>query len=302
LAAKLRKLGVGPEDFTAVMAKSSLELLVSICAILKAGGAYVPLDPAYPVERIAYILKDCTPKVLLVSDADTEIIRNINAEDISVLNLNNPEVWEGGTDNLSKVNGPKSLAYCIYTSGTTGRPKGSLIEHQSILRLVKGTNYAKLNASTILLQTGSMSFDASTFEVWGTLLNGGRLILTDREDITNAVMLKERLRHNQVNTLWLTSSLFTQLIQTDRELFDTLNYLLIGGEKLSSEHIRMLKEHNTSVKLINGYGQTESTTFTATYEIQNEFDNILIGRPIANTKVYILNGGQLSGIGVPGEL
>jgi bacitracin synthase 3 len=302
LAAKLRKLGVGPEDFTAVMAKSSLELLVSICAILKAGGAYVPLDPAYPVERIAYILKDCTPKVLLVSDADTEIIRNINAEDISVLNLNNPEVWEGGTDNLSKVNGPKSLAYCIYTSGTTGRPKGSLIEHQSILRLVKGTNYAKLNASTILLQTGSMSFDASTFEVWGTLLNGGRLILTDREDITNAVMLKERLRHNQVNTLWLTSSLFNQLIQTDRELFDTLNYLLIGGEKLSSEHIRMLKEHNTSVKLINGYGPTESTTFTATYEIPNEFDTIPIGRPIANTKVYILNGGKLCGIGVPGEL
>ncbi|HEU4963916.1 MAG TPA: non-ribosomal peptide synthase/polyketide synthase [Bacilli bacterium] len=295
LAAKLRDLGVKPDDFVAILTERKIETIVGIYGILKAGGAYVPIDPMYPEDRIRFILDDCRPKAVLISNSELEA-------DLPVLDLTDGTIWEGPSDNPERVNKPTDLAYCMYTSGTTGQPKGSLIEHKSIIRLVIDTNYVELDDTSVILQTGSMSFDASTFEVWGALLQGGKLILADEEVLTNHSVLKEHLLRYEVTTMWLTASLYNLMIQTDAGMFDSLTELLIGGEKLSEEHVRMLKSRRNNVKLINGYGPTENTTFTATYEIPEQFELIPIGRPIANTQVYILNGDKLCGIGIPGEL
>ncbi|MBG9456842.1 hypothetical protein ABE61_23375 [Lysinibacillus sphaericus] len=177
-----------------------------------------------------------------------------------------------------------------------------MISHRNVVRLVRDTDYIELNENTVILQTGSLSFDASTLEIWGAFLNGGKVVITSQEIITDHVQLKQAIRNNKVTTMWLTSTLFNQTISEDVTVFDTLRHLLIGGEKLSDAHVRMMKEHNKETILTNGYGPTENTTFTTTYEIPENFENIPIGKPVSNTQVYILNGDNLCGIGVPGEL
>lgn len=166
LAGKLRDLGVKPDDLVAILVERRIETIIGICGILKAGGAYVPIDPMYPEDRIQYILKDCQSKVVLICSSELET-------ELSVINLADHKIWEGEANNPVSVNKSGDLAYCIYTSGTTGKPKGSLIEHKSIIRLVTNTNYVELDEKRVILQTGSMSFDASTFEMWGALLHGG---------------------------------------------------------------------------------------------------------------------------------
>lgn len=298
LAHKLRELGVKPDDFVAIIADRSIEIIAGIYGIIKAGGAYVPIDPTYPEERINFILKDCVPKAILKYTTESITVPS----DIPVLDLSANKVWEGIYPNPEHVNSSSDLIYCIYTSGTTGQPKGSLVEHKSVVRLVKDTNYIDLDEHTVILQTGSMSFDASTLEVWGAFLNGGKLVITVQEVITDNIKLRELMKNQQINTMWLTSTLFNQMISEDNDIFDGLEHLLIGGEKLSDDHVRMMKSRNNGVKLTNGYGPTENTTFTTTYEIPVGFENIPIGKPISNTQVYILNGMDLCGIGVPGEL
>ncbi|MBG9479247.1 non-ribosomal peptide synthetase, partial [Lysinibacillus sphaericus] len=295
LAHKLRELGVRPDDFVAIMAERSIEVITGIYGIIKAGAAYVPIDPTYPEERIKFMLEDCQPKALLLYGAEYET-------DLTKMDLKEAGIWEGNIQNPEKVNKAEDLIYCIYTSGTTGKPKGSVISHRNVVRLVRDTDYIELNENTVILQTGSLSFDASTLEIWGAFLNGGKVVITSQEIITDHVQLKQAIRNNKVTTMWLTSTLFNQTISEDVTVFDTLRHLLIGGEKLSDAHVRMMKEHNKETILTNGYGPTENTTFTTTYEIPENFENIPIGKPVSNTQVYILNGDNLCGIGVPGEL
>lgn len=295
VALKLRGIGVKRNDYVAIFVERTWLSVVGIYGILKSGGAYVPIDPDYPEKRRKFILNDCRPKALLTVGS----LPNVK---IPVIDLLDKTVWEGEKDNLSVVNGAGDLAYLIYTSGTTGNPKGSMIPHRGIVRLVCNTNYITYNQSTVFLQTGSMAFDASTMELWGPLVNGGRLIMTRNEIVTSIHHMKEYLQKYHVTTIWLTSSLYNQMIQESPEMFDELEYLMVGGEKLSEKHVRMFKQRGTPVKMLNGYGPTENTTFTTTYTISDEFEYIPIGRPIANTKVYIMDGDQLCGIGVPGEL
>ncbi len=296
LAVKLRAMGVGRDDTVAVLAQTGVEMIIGICAILKAGGAYVPIDIRYPEARVQFIIKDCNPKVVLTYNAWVDT-------DVPLIDLADANLFEGDNNKIEVINKPTDLAYIIYTSGTTGNPKGTMIEHRSILRLVKNNNFLKLNKDTVILQTGAMAFDASTLEVWGSLLNGGRLVLAEQEVILNASLLGAAIREYHVNTMWLTSTLFNQLVETDCEIFNPLKYLLIGGEKLSDKHVRMFKQNNVLTKLINGYGPTENTTFTTTYSIPDKFERMSIGSPVSNSKVYILDkNNNLCGINVPGEL
>ncbi|MBQ5565995.1 MAG: amino acid adenylation domain-containing protein, partial [Clostridia bacterium] len=297
LAHILREMGVGADDFVAVLADRSMEIVEGILGIVKAGGAYVPVDPTYPQVRISFILNDCRPKAVLKYTTENVEI----PESIPVINLADEYIWQGNGSNLDYVNSPNDLIYCIYTSGTTGQPKGSLIEQKSVVRLVKNTNYADLDEHTVILQTGSMSFDASTLEVWGAFLNGGKLVVTVQDVITDHIRMRELMEREKVNTMWLTSTLFNQMITEQNDMFDNLEHLLIGGEKLSDDHVRIMKSRNNGVTLTNGYGPTENTTFTTTYDIPAGFENIPIGKPIANTQVYIMNK-YLCGVGVPGEL
>ena len=228
IASYIRKKGIQPDDFVAIVAEKSIKMIEGILGIMKAGAAYVPLDPLYPEERNRFILNDCEPKAVLYGK------KKLSFESLyEEIDLETFEFSEESTENLSLVNKADDLAYCIYTSGTTGQPKGSLIVHTGIVRLVKNETFVPLDESTIMMQTGSMAFDASTLEVWGILLNGGKLVLPDEDVLLSSENLKKAIESNHVNTLWITSSLFNQMMVLNPATFDSLKYLMTGGEKLS---------------------------------------------------------------------
>ena len=294
----IQSKGVKAGDFVAVLCDRSIETIYAILAIVKAGAAYVPIEADYPEDRIGYILQDCKPAlVLTIGKCNLS-----NTEGLTLVDITDEDINQCTDNNVGITVKPDARIYMIYTSGTTGKPKGCMIKHKSVIRLVKNTNYINCTEKTVILQTGAMSFDASTFEIWGTLLNGGKLVLADKEIILNPVLFKQTLVSENVNTMFITTALFNQMLDLDIEIFDSLDTLMTGGEKISVEHVRKLKSHNSKLRLLNMYGPTENTTYTTAYEIPQEFHRIPIGQPISNTKVYIINNNQLCGIGVPGEL
>jgi bacitracin synthase 3 len=295
LAKHLQKLGVKTGEFVAIISEKSIEMIVGICGIIKAGGAYVPIDTKYPEERVRYILNDCNPKVILTYQAEIETKR-------LKVDLSAPQVWNTNLDEFVSDLLPLDLIYAIYTSGTTGNPKGTLVEHRNVIKLVKNVDYIELDENSIILQTGALAFDASTFEIWGSLLNGGTLHLLPEEKLLNTVALKEEIQIKNINTMFLTTSLFNQMVQNAPDIFDSVTYLLFGGEKASEDCVQILQNRKSVRNLINVYGPTETTTFTTAYKIKTDSKKILIGRPISNTQVYVMNQMQLCGIGVKGEL
>ena len=198
----------------------------------------------------------------------------------------------------------QSLAYAIYTSGTTGRPKGVAVEHRSILRLVRQTNFINLSSDDRILMTGALAFDASTFEIWGALLNGGALSRPPEKTILDPTELKQQIHQHGITTLWLTASLGNQIADADISVFGGLKTLLMGGERLSPPHINRIRQAHPELTVINGYGPTENTTFTCCHRIIRDYtDNIPIGQPIANTTVYIVDSNDtLVPVGAVGEI
>ncbi|NEN81312.1 non-ribosomal peptide synthase/polyketide synthase [Paenibacillus elgii] len=300
LAQTLRSEGVCPDQPVGLMAERSLEMIVGILGILKAGGAYVPIDPDYPEERIRYMLEDSGAKLLLVRGGErmhTDFAGKI-------VDLSQDDVYSDDSSNPDAAAGPTDLAYIMYTSGTTGKPKGVMVEHRNVVRLVKNTNFADLDEETRILQTGAVAFDASTFEIWGALLNGGELYLTSQDVILSTAKLKQAIRQYGITTMWLTSPLFNQLSQEDSGLFGGLKTLLVGGDALSVPHInRVLRDH-PGLCIVNGYGPTENTTFSTTYAITGEqTDTVPIGRPIRNSTAYVVDSAlKLQPVGAWGEL
>ncbi|MES2732836.1 MAG: amino acid adenylation domain-containing protein [Bacteroidota bacterium] len=280
--------GVSRGDLIGVMLNRHPHFLIAMVAILKAGGAYVPLSPTYPKERLQYLLEDTQPKVLLTQSDylfDLDYFEgNIFALDVQLEGLSR------AVDNLAQAGDSNDLAYIMYTSGTTGKPKGVMIEHRSVVRLIQHTNYVQLGAEDRLLQTGSLAFDASTFEVWGMWLNGGVVYLLSDEQLLQSQGMKDTIRQEAISVMWLTSSWFNQLVETDLSVFEGLKQLLVGGEKLSSRHIHRVRQAYPALTVINGYGPTENTTFSICYPIQADFaEEIPLGYPIANSQVYILD-------------
>ena len=297
VAIKLRNLGVRNSDYIAIIAERNIQTIIGFCGIIKAGGIYVPINPDYPVDRIKYILEDCEPKVF-IGGKEEYGSRIFNFDISQVL------TWKGCIAKPEIHIKSQDMIYLIYTSGTTGQPKGVMIEHKNVIRLVYNTNYIDLNDETVILQTGSLSFDAATFEIWGTLLKGGRLCIAGNNTILDAKLLKTTLEEYDVNTMFLTTALFNQLISQDKTVFDKLRTLLFGGEQASENHVKKLLKANSHIRLANIYGPTETTTFTTWFPIhaEKELDKLPIGKPISNTKTYVMNEGRLCGIGIPGEL
>ncbi len=196
------------------------------------------------------------------------------------------------------------LAYVIHTSGTSGTPKGVLVEHRAIVRLVVGCDYIELGPADRILQTGSLAFDASTFEIWGALLNGGAVCLPPTDTVLDIPFFKGLLRRHRINTLFLTTSLFNHLVELDITLFEGFKTVLTGGEKVSVHHVNTLRRTWPALALKHVYGPTENTTFSTCYDIDRIHErDIPIGRPIANSTVHILDGaGKPVAIGEPGEL
>ena len=297
LAKRLREMGVERGKCVALLTKRTPELVVALVAILKVGGIYVPIDTMYPKNRVKMILEECTPQVIL-----TDIEFELESDMGTVLRLDDPALFIGESDTGFEQVKATDPAYIIYTSGTTGRPKGTIITHRSILRLVKNANYARLDEKSCLLQMGAVAFDASTFEIWGMLLNGGTLYLANDSIMMDTTIFKQTVARYGINVMWMTAALFNLHVAKDASAFDGVEQLLIGGEKLSEYHVRLFQMHNKDTVLINGYGPTENTTFTTTYRIPQDFDCISIGKPISNTGVVIVRQGQICGIGMPGEL
>ncbi|NIM17870.1 MAG: amino acid adenylation domain-containing protein, partial [Candidatus Aminicenantes bacterium] len=281
----LQAKGVVPEASVGIMSEVSVEMIVGVLGILKAGGAYLPINPDYPQKRIDYILKDSSAKVLLSEVSEVSKVSK-------------------GTEVVTPPTHPTHLCYIVYTSGSTGRPKGVMVEHRNVIRLVKNTNYIAFNEDDRILQTGALEFDASTFEIWGALLNGLTLFLMGREDILTTGMLKKGISDYDITTMWMTSPLFNQVVGNDPGIFSGLRNLLVGGDVLSPSHINQVKGRFPGLAIINGYGPTENTTFSTTFSIEEEYsERIPIGKPIANSSAYIVDSiGKPQPIGIVGEL
>jgi amino acid adenylation domain-containing protein len=304
LAHYLRKQGVGPEVMVGLCVERSVEMVVGTLGILKAGGAYVPLDPDYPQQRLAFMLEDTQAPVLLTQASLRERLPQYGGR-VVCLDSDWKKIASESARNPKVQASAASLAYVIYTSGSTGRPKGTLIEQRSVVRLVKNTNYVELGPKEVFLQFAPISFDASTLELWGPLLNGGRLVVAPPGRLALeelARLIKER----GVTTLWLTAALFHQMVDSHLEALRGVRQLLAGGETLSVPHVRKFLEGIGSHRLINGYGPTENTTFTCCHVMTAEScigHTVPIGRPIANTRVYVLDAQQQPvPVGVYGEL
>ncbi|MCJ2145929.1 non-ribosomal peptide synthetase [Bacillus sp. B19-2] len=298
IAAALRANGVGSESVVALLTSRTPELAVGILGILKAGGAYLPVTEDMPTERLEWMLSDSNAVMLLQSDRLESHMagKRLFIEDIQLeagISASNPE----------QQGGPDSLAYIMYTSGSTGTPKGVMVEQRGVVRLVKNSDMAFSPEDRILL-TASLGFDAMTFEVFGPLLNGACLYISDKETYLDSDRLKTFIQQNGITTLWLTSSLFNQLSEQNERTFSDLSRLILGGEALSPNHVNRVRNAAPDLALWNGYGPTENTTFSTCFRIEHEYKHsIPIGRPIANSTAYIVNSrGRLQPVGVIGEL
>ncbi len=302
LARYLRKRGVGPEVLVGLCVERSLEMVVGLLGILKAGGAYLPLDPAYPRERLRFMLEDAGAQLVLTQNS---LSGNLPAVAQRVqLDADWAQIAHESGDNLPSP-APRKPAYVIYTSGSTGTPKGVSIRHRSVVRLVRETDYARFGPEEVFLQFAPIAFDASTFEVWGALLNGGRLAVMSPGPVS-LEELGAALSRYEVSTLWLTAGLFREMVETQIESLRGLRQLLAGGDVLSVPHVEKVLRELPDCRLINGYGPTESTTFACCHTVERDESlgtSIPIGKPIANTRVFILDRNrQPVPVGVPGEL
>ncbi len=275
------------------------DLIIAILGVVKANCAYVPVDTTIPRERVRFIEQDCDVQLIITNleEASSLFSRTVVNIDTIKTRPDSIEKLSTPTPNLDQ------LLYVMYTSGSTGKPKGVLVEQRNVVRLVKNTNYVTLSNESCVLLTGAPGFDAATLEIWGPLLNGGTLTVVPMHELLDMDVMEKKLKEHKINTLWLTSSLFNQFVDTNIEIFEPLSYLLAGGDVLSPSHVNRVREKYPKLTFINGYGPTENTTFSTTFTIDKEYERIPIGKPINNSTAYIVDRHMhLQPIGLIGEL
>ena len=303
LAHYILKQGIPQQSMIPLVIDRSIDTIIAIIAILKTGSAYVPIDAQYPQERIDYILNDTHARIAVTKTSKASVFEAHKGIQLLLLDTLTEKIATEPVAAIPQEYTTAAIAYVIYTSGTTGQPKGTLVPHSGITRLSK-MDHLPLNEQTTILQLSTISFDAATFEIWCSLLNGGTLALYSSDTVDLPTINAEIIKH-QVNTIWLTSALFDQWVQSDLSEM-SLQYVLSGGDILTPSSIQLLYQKLREVTLINGYGPTENTTFTCCYIVPREFDfdqAIPIGNPIQGTQVYVLDEAlQPCPIGVAGEL
>jgi amino acid adenylation domain-containing protein len=291
LAHNLLRMGVGPESLVGLCVERSPEMIIGMAAILKAGAAYVPFDSSYPAERLEFMMADTDLSVMLAQKSFSPSVVGNGRISTIFLGEEFAAADDGDAQNPQTSATSASLAYVMYTSGSTGRPKGVMIENRSVVRLVFNTDYCQFGPDEVFLQMAPISFDASTFEIWGALLHGGKLVVMPPQP-PSLQEVGDHIRHHKVSTLWLTAGLFHLFVDQRLEDLRPLKQLLAGGDSLSSTHVRKALDKLPHLTLINGYGPTEDTTFTCCHPMHHA-DSIStpvsIGRPISNTFVYVLD-------------
>jgi amino acid adenylation domain-containing protein len=304
LAWHLSERGIGPEILVGVYLERSVELIVALLAILKAGGAYLPLDLNAPSQRLAFILED-TQTHLLITEQGLLTKLPDNRPETILLSKESLKGLEQKQQSFTVDIQANTLAYVMYTSGSTGQPKGVAVSHRNICRLVKAQNYVDISLEDKFLQLAPVSFDASTFEVWGCLLNGACLLLPPPHT-PSLEELGEWIRNFRISILWLTAGLFHQMVENQLSSLRSVRQLLAGGEVISPTYLKMAIDELPSCKIINGYGPTENTTFTTFFPAINKNrirETVPIGQPITNTQAYVLGQqGDLLSVGIWGEL
>jgi aspartate racemase len=291
LAHELRKRGVGPEVPVGICMERSPEMIVGVLGILKAGGAYVPLDPAYPNERLALMLCDARAPVLLTQKALIEKFPDYHGETLCL------DVLSWGMSHECEENPvggakPESLAYVMYTSGSTGTPKGVAVPHRAVTRLVINTDYVDLNPSDVVARVSNSSFDAATFEIWGALLNGAKLVGIPTDVILSPEDFAARIDREKITAMFLTTALFNQMARERPSAFKNLHHLLFGGEAADPKSVASVLKSGAPERLLHVYGPTETTTFATWHLVKSVPEGattIPIGRPIANAQIYLLD-------------
>lgn len=306
LANKLRDLGVKPDDFVAIIAESSIEMIVAIYGIIKSGGAYVPINPSFPADRIEYMIKDCMPKVILAYKSEIKT-------EIEVIDLQSEKVWEGISNNPKRVNKPDDVLYLIYTSGTTGKPKGVMVEHRnvstlvwSLLKIVYENYLQNLKVACV----APYIFDASVQQIFASLLLGHTLYIIPNEIRTDGKKLIEYYSKNEIDISDGTPIHLRLMLNSQVSFQDIkVKHFIIGGEVLPKKIVEefILKFERNSVKVTNVYGPTECCVDSTAYLIESsqikDLKTIPIGKPLFNESIYIFDKNlSLVPIGTVGEL
>ncbi len=294
------RLQLKPGDLVAVSLPRTAHLAAVLLGIWKAGAAWVPLDPDEPRVRARKVLADSGATLLLAEKISPW-------QDLPLPAVTIDDALAHPDESSPPVCGnPDHLAYVMYTSGSTGQPKGVEIAHRGIVRLVSSTDYVGFGPGETFLAAAPVTFDASTFELWGALLHGSKCVLYPGR-VPEPRELQRLVQREGITTLWLTSSLFNAIVEEDPQCLKGIRQLLVGGEALSVKHVRRAMAALPETQLINGYGPTENTTFTCCWPIPptlpERLTSVPVGSPIANTRVYVLDERrELCGIDIPGEI
>ncbi len=304
LAHRLVERGVGPDQRVAICAERSTTMVIGLMAILKSGGAYVPLDPAYPGDRLAYILADTAP-VLVLADAAGRQVLGEALQRYTVLDPN--EILTKADANF-QVTGltPRNLAYLIYTSGSTGQPKGVMIEHRGLIAstLARTTVY-KPSFGAVFLLLSSVAFDSSVAGIFGTLTTGGALCLPGRKAVVDPHVISRLLIENKVTSVLLVPSLARLVLPQVAQLgYEQLRQVIVAGEVCPAKLVQEVTSAFTAVELFNEYGPTEATVWAAVHRCSSDdIDPVPIGFPISNTRIYLLDAhGEPVPLGAVGEM
>ena len=302
LAAYLAERGVEAGSRVGLALERSIGMVVSMLAALKCGAAYVPLDAGYPAERLRFMVADTAPSVIVADRKNQEKLAGA-APCVCIEEV--PRQPRGASAPTGRATAG-SAAYIMYTSGSTGTPKGVEVLHRGIIRLVRNSGYVDFSPREVFGQISNASFDAITFEVWGALLNGGRLVIVPTRVVLSPDAFAAAIREHNITAMFLTSSLFNFVAARRPDAFRGMRHLLVGGDAVDPRWARHVLELGPPERMINGYGPTECTTFSVTHEIRDVppgATTVPIGRPIANSQAYVLDR-QMRPVppGVPGEL
>jgi arthrofactin-type cyclic lipopeptide synthetase C len=292
--------GVQPGDHVAILLPRSLELLVAQLAVAKCAAAYVPLDINAPSERQAFMVDDCQAVALLTLSGEV-IDYAAPRIDLDMLTLSGQP-----THNPNLLQSSETLAYIMYTSGSTGTPKGVMVPHRGIGRLVLNNGYADFNAQDRVVFASNPAFDASTMDIWGPLLNGGRVVIIDHQTLLDPNAFGRELSASGATILFVTTALFIQYVPLIAQALKGLRILLCGGERGDPAAFRRLLAEAPALRIVHCYGPTETTTYATTFEVREVAENaesVPIGGPIGNTQIYVLDAWQQPvPMGVTGEL